>query len=326
MRQSLPEQIAANKRASAFLVFLLVVLLTALGTAIIGAYSPKNWILGSVGSLALAVILAIIASTAGPSIVLGISGAREATEAEDRMLRNVTEEMAIASGLPMPKVFVIDDPAPNAFATGKDPQNGVIAVTTGLLRKLDRDELQGVVAHELSHIRNYDIRYMTTVGLIAGAIPMIADSFRNMLWWGGGPRRDRDRNGASDGNQLQAIFMVVALVLSILAPIFSALLHMAVSRQREYLADTSAAQMTRYPEGLARALERIASDGERLGRANRATEHMYIVNPLALEGDSTSLFSTHPSTADRIKRLMGMAGNPAEPLIDSQAQSQRQRG
>lgn len=324
MRKSLPEQIAANKRASAFLVFLLVVLLTALGTSIVGAFSPKNWILGAIGSLALAVILAVIATTAGPSIVLGISGAREATDAEDRMLRNVTEEMAIASGLPMPKVFVIDDPTPNAFATGKDPENGMIAVTTGLLRKLDRDELQGVVAHELAHIRNYDIRYMTTVGLIAGAIPMIADSFRNLMWWGGGPRRDRDND--SGGNQLQAVFMIVALVLSILAPIFALLLHMAVSRQREYLADSSAAQMTRYPEGLARALERISSDDGELLHANRATDHMYIINPRALSGDNTSAFSTHPSTADRIKRLLGSAGNAPPVQDDPLSQSQRLRG
>ncbi|RYG33461.1 zinc metalloprotease HtpX [bacterium] len=322
MRQSLPEQIAANKRASAILVFLLILLLTALGTAIVGAYSPKHWILGTIGSLLLSVILAVVATQAGPSIVLTISGAREATESEDRMLRNVTEEMAIASGLPMPKVYVIDDMTPNAFATGKDPQSGVIAVTTGLMRKLDRDELQGVVAHELAHIRNYDIRYMTTVGLIAGAIPMIADAFRSMLWWGGGPRRDRDSD--SGGNPLQLVFMVLALVLSILAPIFAALLHMAVSRQREYLADTTAAQMTRYPEGLARALQRIASDDGELQAVNRATEHMYIINPLALDGAS-GMFSTHPPTAERIKRLMSLGGAPPQMLNDPLGEADRLR-
>jgi heat shock protein HtpX len=305
MKRTLQEQIQANRRGSIVLVTLLILLLAALGTAIVGTYAPKQWYLGTAGAAALGAIVAMFASGAGPGVVLGLAHAREANQYEDQMLGNVVEEMAIASGLPKPKVYVIDDDSPNAFATGRDPQSGVIAVTTGLLRKLDRDELQGVVAHEMAHIRNYDIKFMTMVALIAGLIPLLADVFLRMQWFGGGRRRDDDR----DSNQLAAIFQIVGLVLSILAPICAALLEMAVSRRREYLADATAAEMTRYPEGLARALKKIAMDPDPLGVANRATQHMYIVNPLRLSGDGSDLFSTHPPTEARIRALMGLAGN-----------------
>lgn len=315
MRQTLQEQIAANKRASTIYSIFLVLLLAALGTAIFGAYYPREWYLGTAGSFVLGIILAIVARTAGPGILLATSGAREATAQEDQVLNNVVEEMAIASGLPKPKIYVIDDPAPNAFATGTSPDNAALAITTGLLAKLDRDELQGVMAHELSHIRNYDVRFMTTIAMIAGAIPLLADTFVRMQFWGGGRRRSS--NGGD--NNLGAIFMIIGLVLSILAPIFAKLLELAVSRQREYLADASAAEMTRYPEGLARALAKISSDPNPLLHANRATQHMYIVNP-KLSGDDggTSMFSTHPSTRDRIARLMGgmdISIPPAQPPV-----------
>lgn len=311
MRRTLPEQIAANRRASLFFVFLLILLLAALCTAIVGYYSPRNWWIGSLGAAALGILGSLIAYYSGSDIVLAISHAREATQTEDRMLNNVVEEMAIAAGLPKPKIYVIDDSAPNAFATGRDPQHAVICFTTGILQKLDRDELQGVAAHELSHIRNYDVRFMTTVAIIAGFIPLIADMFGRSLWYGGGGRRSRDR----EDNSAQAVFMIIALLLSILAPIFSLLLQLAVSRQREFLADSSAAEMTRYPEGLARALQKIASDPEPLEAANRATQHMYIVNPLRGSGGS-DLFSTHPSTEERIRNLMGLAGNYRNTPID----------
>jgi heat shock protein HtpX len=305
MRKTLREQIDANRRGSLMLAFLIVVLLALLGTAIAGSYYPRHWYVGTIAATGLGVIMALVATVSGPSIVLGLSHAREATEQEDQVLNNVVEEMAIASGLPKPKIYVIDDDAPNAFATGKDPQHGVVAVTTGLLRKLDRDELQGVMAHEIAHIRNYDIRFMTTIALIAGLIPLLADMFIRMQWFGGGRRNDRDR----EDNQLAFVFMIVGFALSILAPIFAHLLEMAVSRKREFLADATAAEMTRYPEGLARALQKIASDPEPLEAANRATQHMYIINPLRLTGGS-DLFSTHPDTQERIKALMGLAGNP----------------
>ena len=306
MRRTLQEQIAANKRASAVWVALLVILLTALGTAIVGTYAPDYWIAGSVASLVAALLSAVIAAKAGPGIVLSISGARDATAAEDQVLRNVTEEMAIAAGVPMPQVRVIDDGAPNAFATGPDPRHGVVCVTTGLLRKLNRDELQGVVAHEMGHIRNYDIRFMTTVGMIAGMIPLLSDFFLRSLWWGGGRSR---KSSNSDSGNLGFVFLAVGLVLAILAPLFAKILELAVSRQREYLADATAAELTRNPEGLANALRKIAADPEPLEAANRATQHLYIVNPLRR---LDSIFSTHPPTEERIRRLLGGMGTPID--------------
>lgn len=309
MRKTLPEQIAANRRASVVLVFFIVLLLTALGTAITGAIEPKAWPLGAAGSLVLSIVLALVARYQGPGIVLQMSGAREATADEDRMLRNVVEEMAIASGMPMPKIYVIEDSAPNAFATGTDPQHGIVAVTSGLLQKLNRDELQGVMAHELAHIRNLDIRFMTMVSLLAGMIPLLADFFLRFTFWGGGRSRNRDSND----NGAAAIFAIIAILLSILAPIFAKLLELAVSRKREYLADATAAEMTRYPEGLASALRKIENDSEPLEAANRATQHMYIINPLRLHGGE-SWFSTHPPTRERIARLLGMAGISNDPI------------
>jgi len=316
MKKTLQEQIEANRRGSLFFMFLIVLLLAGLGTAIVGTYYPRQWFLGTAGASLLGLIMAVVARFQGANIVLGLAHAREATQQEDQILRNVVEEMAIASGMPLPKIYVVDDDAPNAFATGSDPDNGVIAVTTGLLRKLDRDELQGVVAHELAHIRNYDIRFMTTVALIVGLIPLLADAFMRMQWYGGGRRRDRDEDSGS--SQLAAIFMVIGFVLSILAPILAHLLEMAVSRKREYLADATAAEMTRYPEGLARALQKIAMDPDPLEVANRATQHMYIVNPLQLQGDGSNLFSTHPPTTARIQALMSLAGNPTKQMISAQ--------
>jgi heat shock protein HtpX len=314
MARTLPQQIAANRRAGNLWAFLLFVLLVALGTSIVGAYEPTAWPIGLAGSAVVGVVAILVATYGGSKIVLTMQGARPATPQEDQILRNVVEEMSIAAGVPMPKVYVIEDGAPNAFATGRDPQHGIIAVTTGLLQKLDRDELQGVVAHEMAHIRNYDIRFMTMVSIVAGTIPLLADAFMRMHWYGGGPRRDRDRD--QDGAAgLQAVFMAVAVILSILAPIFAHLLEMAVSRQREYLADASAAELTRYPQGLASALRKIASDPDPLEVANRAVQHMYIVNPIALSGGE-GLLSTHPPTEDRIRRLLSIGGRHQDPLAE----------
>jgi heat shock protein HtpX len=309
--KTLPEQIAANKRASLLWASLLFLLLVALGTSIVGSVAPKYWVYGALGSVLLAAGLCAFATFGGSKLVLKMSGAREATDKEDRVLRNVVEEMTLASGLPMPQIWVIDDHAPNAFATGRDPEHAAVAITTGLLRKLNRDELQGVMAHELAHIRNYDIRFMTTVSIIAGVIPLLADAFLRMQWYGGGRRRgDDDDDG---GGQLQMIFTIIGFVLSILAPIFAHLLEMAVSRQREYLADATAADMTRNPQGLASALAKIENDPDPLDHANRATQHMYIINPLRLHGGE-SLFSTHPPTSERIRRLLSLGANPQDPL------------
>lgn len=309
MKKTLHEQIAANKRASVLMGVMLVVLLAALGASITGAYAPDVWWAGGAAAAALGLIVSLVAWNSGSNIILSISGARPANRDEDRVLDNVCEEMAIAAGIPKPQLYVIEDSAPNAFATGKDPRHGVICFTTGLIEKLDRDELQGVMAHEMSHIRNYDIKFMTVIAITAGLIPLIADMFGRSLWYGGGRRRSRD------GDNSQSVFLILAIVLAILAPIFAKLLELAVSRQREYLADTSAAELTRYPEGLASALLKISDDHDPLEAANRATQHMYIVNPLRGAEGMAAMFSTHPPVRERVGRLRALMGNyPARPV------------
>ena len=307
MRKTLREQIDANKRGSFLLVCGMVLLITLLGATIVGFWRPSYWPYGAAGAFALALLCSAISNLWGSKIVLGISGGREATAQEDQMLRNVVEEMAIASGLPMPKIYVIDDYAPNAFATGPNPQNGIVCVTTGLLEKLNRDELQGVMAHELSHIRNYDIKYMTTVSTMAGLIVLLADVLQSQFRWGFFGRSRSNDNDSNNNNPLGIVFLVLGLILAFVAPMLGWLLEMAVSRKREYLADASAAEMTRYPEGLASALQKISGDTDILESANRATQHMYIVNPLKLMEEHKDLLSTHPSTEARIRALLGDA-------------------
>ena len=302
MKRTLHDQIAANKRASVFLGVMLVLLLAALGTSIAGVYAPDVWWAGGALAAGLGLIVALVAWTSGSNILLSISGARPANQIEDQVLDNVCEEMAIAAGIPKPKLYVIEDSAPNAFATGKDPEHGVICFTTGLIEKLDRDELQGVMAHEMSHIRNYDIKFMTVIAITAGLIPLIADMFGRSIWYGGGRRSSRDNDNSN------AIFVVLAIALSIIAPIFAKLLELAVSRQREYLADSSAAELTRYPEGLASALLKISADPEPLEAANRATQHMYIVNPLRGAENLAAMFSTHPPIEERVRGLWAVLG------------------
>jgi heat shock protein HtpX len=218
---------------------------------------------------------------------------------------NVVQELAIAANVPMPAVYVIDDTAPNAFATGRDPQHASVAITTGLLEKLDREELQGVIGHELSHVRNLDIRFALIVGVMVGAIAILADFFLRFTFWGGG-RRSSNREG---GGGAQAIIFFVAIVLAILAPIIARIIQLAVSRQREYLADASSVELTRNPYGLERALAKISGDQEVLEVANRGTQHMYFTNPIKkFEARSSGLFSTHPAIVDRINRLRELTG------------------
>jgi len=306
MKRTIQEQISANKLSSMVYATMLVLLLTALGAGIAGFYRMEYWYFGAIGAFVLGLILSAVALGSGDSIILSLSGARPATHAEDQVLDNVAEEMCIAAGIPKPKLYVIDDSAPNAFATGKDPKSGVVVFTTGIIQKLNRDELQGVMAHEISHIRNYDIRFMTTVALVAGVIPLLADVLLRMGWFGGGRRRSSD---SDSNNGAQAIFMVIAILLAVLAPLFSMLLQMAVSRKRELLADASAAELTRYPEGLASALRKLSSDPEPLEAANRATQHLYIVNPLRNFSErSSALFSTHPPIEERIRALHNLMG------------------
>jgi heat shock protein HtpX len=262
--------------------------------------------------VAIGGISAIGSYYGGDQLVLSTSHAQEVTAGQAPQLFNVVNEMAIAAGIPMPKVYIIDDPSPNAFATGRDPQHSSIAVTTGLLQKMNREELQGVLGHEMSHIRNYDIRFTLIVGVLVGSIALLAQFFlRYTFWFGGGRSRDNDRGG---GGGLAIVLLVVGIVMAILAPIFSAFVQMAVSRQREYLADASSVELTRNPHGLESALAKLASDKESLAVANGATQHLYIVNPLKKLGGGAALFSTHPPIVDRINRLRQLTGDsPMDP-------------
>jgi heat shock protein HtpX len=220
---------------------------------------------------------------------------------------NVVREMAIAANVPMPKVYLIDDTAPNAFATGRDPAHASVAITTGLLEKLDREELQGVIGHELSHVRNLDIRFALVVAVMVGAIAILADFFLRFTFWGGAGR-SRDRDG---GGGAQAVVFILAIALAILAPLISRFIQLAVSRQREYLADASAVELTRNPYGLERALAKISADPEVLEVANRGTQHLYFTNPIKkFEQRSSGLMSTHPAIVDRINRLRQLTGDP----------------
>jgi heat shock protein HtpX len=275
------QQQSANRRNSFLLAFVVVGLLAALGMAI--GFALTGEVVGAVavtiGAIALGTALSLGSYFSGDKLVLAASGAKPVDEAQAPQLINIVRELSMAAGLPMPKVYLIDDTAPNAFATGRDPEHASIAVTTGLLQKLDREELQGVIGHELSHVRNYDIRFTLMVGVLVGSIALLADMYlRWSFWFGGG--RGSSRGGSRDGAGLAAIMAVVAILLAIVAPIVARLVQMAVSRQREYLADASSVELTRNPYGLERALAVIAGDREVLEVANRATLHLYFTNPI----------------------------------------------
>jgi heat shock protein HtpX len=309
------DQIAANRRNSFLLAAFVVVLLGLLGFAI--GFGTTGELAGGIGLTGLALVLGSLAGIGtyftGDSLVLSVSGAHEVDEAKAPQLLNVVREMAIAANVPMPRVYLVDDTAPNAFATGRDPKHASVAVTTGLLEKLDREELQGVIAHELSHVRNFDIRFSLIVGVMVGVIAILADFFLRFTFWGGG--RGRDRNG---GGGTQAVVFIIAIVLAILAPLISRFIQLAVNRQREYLADASGVELTRNPYGLERALAKISGDPEVLEVANRGTQHMYFTNPIKkFEERSSGLMSTHPPIIDRINRLRQLTGDP--PLGQAEA-------
>jgi heat shock protein HtpX len=292
--------IAANRRRTMLMLGLFIGLVAALG------YLLGELLIRGSGVFLLPVAFALSAGAAagsyfgGDALVLRMSQAREVTATEEPVLHHVVEALAIGAGVPKPRLFVIEDGAPNAFATGRDPQHASIAVTRGLLEKMNRTELEGVLAHELSHVRNYDIRVMLIIAVLLGMTALLSDWILRATWWGGG--RDRDRGGNA------AVFLLVlAIVLAVLTPVVAQLIQLAVSRQREYLADASGALLTRYPPGLAGALRKIAADKEALEVANKATASLYIANPLHDDpklGDR--LFDTHPPIAERIKRLEAM--------------------
>lgn len=294
--------IEENRRATWLWMFFFVLLVAAMVEVIALALGLGTG--PAVATLIVASIFVLISYRFSDRVVLGMSGAREVAHDKDPDLYHLVENLCIGAGMPVPRIYIIDDTAPNAFATGRDPRHAYIVVTKGLLQKLDKLELEGVLAHELSHIRNYDIRLMTLVVMLVGLVALLADLFLRWTWFGAGHRRGNRGKGEGAGG---AIILVVALVMAILAPIAAQLIRLAISRKREYLADASGALLTRYPEGLARALEKISQDKEPLEAANKATAHLYIINPLKNHASSlNNLFSTHPPIQERIKALRSM--------------------
>lgn len=308
-------QIAANRRASWLLALavggLLVLLAGATGYAL-----GIGWV-GVPAALIITALVGVFAYFGGSGMILGASDAHLIDMANPPagydQLANVVEEMRLASGAPMPRLYVINDTAPNAFATGRDPKHASLAVTTGLLTKLDREELQGVIGHEMSHIRNLDTRFMLLIGVMVGAIAIIADWFLHIARWGGGGKRSNsnDKGGAAI---ILLVVWVVAILLSLIAPFVARLVLLAASRRRESLADVSAVELTRNPMGLAHALRKIADDTEVLEAANKGTQHLYVVNPIkTFEERASSMFDTHPPVGERIRLLESMAGAAPEP-------------
>jgi len=314
------EQIRSNQTKSAVLVVLMGVLLLALGY-FLGLIFFDSAIGGLIIALIIWGVMNLVAFFQGDSILLGMSGARKIKPSDHPRLYNIVEEMKIASGLEkMPDTYIIDDPALNAFATGRDPNRASVAITSGLLQKLNRDELQGVIGHEIAHIKNRDVLLMVLLSVLLGSIVILAWYASRYMFLAGGGRRSSSGGGGGAG----IIIIVVGLILMILAPIAAQLIYYAVSRKREYLADASSALYTRYPEGLASALEKLATSGTSVRAANKATAPMYIVNPFHKKGMSLeSLTSTHPPIAERVRILRAMAGAS---LTDYEQAYQKARG
>ena len=296
-------QIDDNRRKSWILIFLFVGLLAAAGW-IYGYVLSNTGPLALVFALSVSLVMGLVSWFAGDKIALSTNGAQEITSrSQFPELWNVVENLSIAAGIPMPRIYVIQEDAPNAFATGRDPQHASVAVTTGLLQRMEKPELEGVIAHELSHITNLDIRVMMLVIVLVGALSLLGDSF---LRFGliGGRRRNRDNNGGG-------ILMIVGIVFLILAPLVGQLIKLAISRKREYLADASGALLTRYPDGLARALEKIKDANISMSHTSSATNHLWIAEPQSPSFSQriSSLFSTHPPIEDRIAKLHQMTDN-----------------
>jgi heat shock protein HtpX len=295
--------ISANKNKTWLIMLLFVLIIT---TVVYVFCQALGYGLGFVGiALVLAGFTSIGSYYYSDKVILATSGAKLIQKSDNPELFRIVENLCIGDGLPMPKIYIINDAAPNAFATGRDPQHAIVCVTTGILPLLDKSELEGVIAHELSHVKNFDIRLMGIVAVLVGFIAILANLFVNQLMWGG---LGRDRDDRNSGN-LQAIFLIIGIVLAILSPIVATLIQLAVSRKRELLADASGVLLTRYPEALASALEKLSNDPHSLKSASNATAHLFIINPF--KGKNTkqmfaSLFDTHPPIAERIKILRSM--------------------
>jgi heat shock protein HtpX len=296
------EQISSNKRRSVVLIVAFVIIVALIGTAI-GAVTGLRWA-GTLVATLIAAVFAFMSYWNSDRIALAVSRARPADPEQYQRLHNLVEGLCIAGGLPKPRVYVIDDPAPNAFATGRNPKHAAIAVTTGLLEKMNRVELEGVVAHELSHIRNYDILVSTLAVTMVGAVALLTDTAIRLMWWNGG-RMHRDGDHDNGANPLA----IIGFVLLILAPIIAKAMQATISRQRETLADVSACQLTRYPPGLIAALEKLKADTTVTHSASTATAHLWIEQPMSGIGDRGKLagihrlFNTHPPLDERIALL-----------------------
>lgn len=289
-------QIAANKRRTWLLLLGFIAFIAAFGYVISRSLGSPGIF---VGALIGSIIYAVISYAASAALTVAMTGAKPIEKRDAPELYRVVENLSITAGLPMPKVYIINDASPNAFATGRDPQHAIVAVTTGLLEIMERDELEGVIAHELSHVGNYDIRLMAVVIVLVSVISLIADLFLRISWFGGG---DDDEGGSP-------IFFFLGIVAAILAPLAASLIQLAVSRRREYLADASGALLTRYPQGLAKALAKLAEDRQGMRRVNTATASLFISNPLKKGGAGAALmrlFDTHPPLEDRIAKLQDM--------------------
>lgn len=289
-------QIASNKRKSYLLMLLFFVILVGISWAYSQYFGTDSGYSMVIFAVILAVCMNLVSFYAGDSIALNIAGAKQLDKEKNPYVYRMVENLSITAGLPLPKIYIISDPAMNAFATGRDPKHASIALTTGIIEGLENEELEGVIAHELSHVKNYDIRLMMIVIVCVGVIALLADWMTRSFFW-----RNRDNN--ERGNN--GVFLIIGLVLAILSPIFAKLIQLAISRKREFLADASGALLTRYPEGLARALEKISSQKKALRRVNKATAHLYIANPFGSE-KMANLFSTHPPVAARLAALRSM--------------------
>lgn len=295
--------ISTNKNKT-WLIMLLFVLIITTAVYVFSRALGYGWEFAGI-ALIFAGITSIGSYYYSDKIVLATSGAQQIKKSDNPELFRIVENLCIGDGLPTPKIYIINDSSPNAFATGRDPNHAIVCVTSGILQLLDKTELEGVIAHELSHIKNFDIRLMGIVAILVGFIVILANLFTNQLWWGG-LGRNRD---SREGGNIQALFLLIGVILAILSPIAATLIQLAVSRKREFLADASGVLLTRYPEGLASALEKISKDPHSLRSASNATAHLFITNPFKGKQSKqwfASFFDTHPPVEERIKILRSM--------------------